>query len=244
MAMSTSGSRIDKGCSLRRPDRGIRALSLQVGLGRGVVHSTIQEFQPDFQLYLWRVHDMFYMMMSDNASASTGVSRLFLAVVPDAATAARMYRLAGILKRAYQFSGKPIEPDRLHVSLVFLGGLPDHAIATVCEAVAETRMQPFEVSFDRSVSFLGSAGSRPFVLMGDEGASGLMSLRQKLGATLTRAGLRRRANAPFTPHATLLYDSRRVDEHPIDPISWTVSEFVLIRSKNGHTHLARWPLRA
>jgi 2'-5' RNA ligase len=187
---------------------------------------------------------MFYMVMSDNASVSAGVSRLFLAVVPDAATAARMYRLAGILKRAYQFSGKPIEPDRLHVSLLFLGGLPDHVIGALGEAVADVRMPPFEVSFDRSVSFLGKAESRPFVLIGDEGTSGLMSLRQKLGVTLTRAGLRRRANAPFTPHVTLLYDPRRVDEHPIEPIAWTVGEFVLIHSMNGHTRLARWPLRA
>jgi hypothetical protein len=26
------------------------------------------------------------------------------------------------------------------------------------------------------------------------------------------------------------------------PICWTVSEFVLIQSNHGHTHLARWSL--
>jgi 2'-5' RNA ligase len=48
----------------------------------------------------------------------------------------------------------------------------------------------------------------------------------------------------FTPHVTLLYDKRSVEEQPIEPISWNVREFALIHSMNGHTHLARWPLRA
>jgi 2'-5' RNA ligase len=34
-----------------------------------------------------------------------------------------------------------------------------------------------------------------------------------------------------------------VEEYPIDPICWTVNEFVLIHSMHGHVHLARWPLR-
>ena len=42
---------------------------------------------------------------------------------------------------------------------------------------------------------------------------------------------------------TLWYSGEReVDEHPIEPIGWTVREFVLIHSLRGHTHLARWPL--
>jgi 2'-5' RNA ligase len=61
-------------------------------------------------------------------------------------------------------------------------------------------------------------------------------------AALTRRGMRRLANTNFTPHVTLLYDARDVDEYPIEPIGWTVKEFVLIRSLNGHEHLVRWPL--
>ena len=54
------------------------------------------------------------------------------------------------------------------------------------------------------------------------------------------AGVLKRAQ----PHVTLLYDARSVDEHPIQPIFWTVTEFVLIRSMKGHDYLGRWPLRA
>jgi 2'-5' RNA ligase len=65
-----------------------------------------------------------------------------------------------------------------------------------------------------------------------------------LGAALTRSGLRRVTNTNFTPHVTLLYDARSVDEHPIQPIDWTVTEVVLIRSMKGHAYLGRWLLRA
>jgi 2'-5' RNA ligase len=106
----------------------------------------------------------------------------------------------------------------------------------------DVRTEPFEVSFDRTASFRGRLGNRPFVLIGEKGLHRLQSFRQMLGAAMTRRGLRRLANTNFTPHVTLLYDARSVDEYPIEPIGWTVAEFVLVRSLNGHKHLVRWPL--
>jgi 2'-5' RNA ligase len=173
-----------------------------------------------------------------------GVDRLFLAVVPDASAAARIHHRAGILRRAHNLDGGLIEPERLHISLFFLGGLPQQSLRLAYEAAAEVRMQPFEVWFDRTVSFRGKPGSRPFVLFGDGGLQRLVSFRLLLGAALTRKGLRRRANTNFTPHVTLLYDAGEVAEYPIEPIGWTVSDFVLIHSEHGHDHLARWPLRS
>lgn len=91
-------------------------------------------------------------------------------------------------------------------------------------------------------AFGGGPGNRPFVLIGEKGLRRLQSFRQMLGAAMTRRGLRRLANTNFTPHVTLLYDARSVDEYPIEPIGWTITEFVLVRSLNGHEHLVRWPL--
>jgi len=155
--------------------------------------------------------------------ASSGSARLFLAAVPDPGTAERIHRLAGVLKRAHKFDGKLIVPERLHISLFFLGGLPERGILAAREAATELRTGPFEVSFDRTASFRGRAGSRPFVLIGENGLRRLESFRRMLGATLTRRGLRRAANTTFTPHVTLLYDARGADEYPIQPIFWTVS---------------------
>ena len=171
-------------------------------------------------------------------------NRLFLAAIPDAGTAARIHQLAGVLKRAHKFDGQLIAPRRLHVSLFFLGGLPEANVQTACEAAADIRTQPFEVSFDRTASFRGRTGNRPFVLIGENGLGRLLSFRRVLGAALTRRGLRRVANTNFMPHVTLLYDARSVEEHPIWPIFWTVTEFVLIHSMKGHDCLVRWPLQA
>jgi 2'-5' RNA ligase len=174
--------------------------------------------------------------------------QLFLAAVPNADTAERIYRLANALKRAHKFDGKIIEPDRLHISLFFLGGSPNPIARMACEAAAEVRAPPFEVLFDRSASFRGRPGNRPFVLLGDKGLDRLRSLRRTLGVAMARKGFRYLAKKDFTPHVTLLYAERNVEEYPIEPICWTVNEFVLIHSMHGHmhghVHLARWPLRA
>jgi 2'-5' RNA ligase len=177
-----------------------------------------------------------------DAYASSDSARLFLAAIPDAETAARIHRLADVLRRAHQFKGKLIEPARLHVSLFFLGGLPEQDIQAARMAAADVRIEPFEISFDRTASFRGKRGSRPFVLIGDSGLQRLVSFRRMLGEAMLRRGLRRVAHTNFTPHVTLLYDARSVEEYPVEPISWTVNEFVLIRSLRGHECLARWPL--
>ena len=178
--------------------------------------------------------------MDQNASR---IGRLFLAAVPDAAAAARMYRLACTLKHAHKFDGTVIEPERLHVSLFFLGELSQQIVRVTREAAAEVRAPPFEVSFDRSASFRGRPGNRPFVLVGDDGLERLKSFRRTLGIAMAKKGLRYLTKKDFTPHITLLYADRNVEEYPVEPIRWTVNEFVLVHSLHGHVHLARWPLR-
>jgi 2'-5' RNA ligase len=165
--------------------------------------------------------------------------RLFLGAVPDPVARAKIDRLSGILSLAHGFEGKTIEPDCLHVSLLFLGSSCEDLVRVVREAVAEVRMPRFDVAFDRTVSFRGKPGKSPFVLVGDNGCRPLKSLRQRLVAAF---GLNHLARRDFTPHVTLWYGQSAVDEYPIEPIGWTVREFVLIHSLNGHTHLARWQL--
>jgi 2'-5' RNA ligase len=179
--------------------------------------------------------------MDQNASIS---GWMFLAALPDAAAAARIYRLARVLRHAHKFNGNLIEPERLHISLFFLGELSQEIIRIASEAAAEVRMPAFDVVFDRSASFSGRPGNRPLVLIGDDGMDRLKSLRRTFGVALAMKGLKYPANRDFTPHVTLLYADRTVEEYPIEPISWTVNEFALIHSKRGHIHLARWPLRS
>ena len=170
---------------------------------------------------------------------------MFLAVLPDVATAMRIHRLAIVLKRAHRFTGKLIQPERLHVSLFFLGGLHEDVSCAALEAIGIIRMPAFKVCFDLTASFGGRPGGRPFVLWGSDGLSEIKSFRRELAIELMRGGLSRQASTKFEPHITLMYDGRIVQEYPLaEPIAWTVSEIVLIRSKDGHTRLATWRLRA
>jgi len=177
--------------------------------------------------------------MYANAS-ETG--RLFLAVLLDADTSAKIYRMAEIIKRAHNFRGQLTARDRLHVTLFPLSGLPEPFVQTACEAIDEVRAASFDVSFDRTISFRGRAGSRPFVLAGESGLRRLKSFRRSVAAAMMRKGLLFMSRRDFTPHVTLLFDDRAVEENPFGPIRWTVRDIVLIRSLRGHAHLARWRL--
>ena len=166
--------------------------------------------------------------------------RLFLAAVPDVDAAAKIHRVAGILKQAHRFTRNLIPRECLHVSLIFLGRGSKQLLRDAREAVAGVKMTPFEVSFDRTASFCGREGNYPFVLVGGDTLDRMKSLGHALGAAIAESGMARRARRDFTPHVTLLYGDRAVEEYPVAPIRWTVNEFVLIHSLKGHRHVARW----
>jgi RNA 2',3'-cyclic 3'-phosphodiesterase len=120
---------------------------------------------------------------------NTNSGRLFLAAVPDADTARRIHRLAGAL-------------------IFFLGELPERVARIASEVAAEVRAPPFQVLFDRSVTFRGKPRNQPFVLTGDHGLDRLKSFRRTLGVAMSSKGWRDLAKKEFTPHVTLLYAER------------------------------------
>ena len=170
---------------------------------------------------------------------------LFFALFPDAAAAARIGGLTRRLRDAHALSAAPHAADRLHVSLHGIGeypAFPKEIAAGAIAAAASVALPPFEIAFDRALSFSGKPGRLPLVLRSHDGFAGVMALQQALGAALAKAGL---AARPSTPHLTLLYDVRRVEEQPIDPVGWTVRDFVLVHSLLGQTRyipLGKWPL--
>jgi 2'-5' RNA ligase len=179
--------------------------------------------------------------------AAPPTDSLFLALFPDAAAATRAAELAHHLRTRYGLNGKPLPAGRLHVSLLDLGeyaGLPKNIVATGCAAAAGVAAPPFDVSFDRAMSFSGKPGSLPLVLRGN-GVVQLTAFQRALGVTMQKAGLGR-AKPQYTPHMTLLYGERRIGEQPVETIEWTVREFVLVHSRLGQTKylpLGRWALR-
>lgn len=167
--------------------------------------------------------------------------RLFLAVLPDEQTRARIAEKARHLRLSHGLTGKGVRPDHFHVTLCHAGdgiGLAPDVVDRVKERVAGVTMPSFRVCFDRAGSFRNGA----LVLRGDDGILGLEILQQRLSDALDDAPRRARA---FTPHVTLLRDGYRVPEQDIEPIEWAVREIVLVHSLLGrteHRHLARWSL--
>lgn len=174
--------------------------------------------------------------------------RLFFAIFPDAACAARIARLAQDLRLQLGLNGNPFRTERFHVTLNFLGdfsGVPHDVVAMAATAAAAVATAPFEVAFDRASSFGGKSGGRPFVLRGGEGIAALTRFQRALGVSLTKAGLAAEKERHYTPHLTLLYDDRTIAERAVETIRWTVHEFVLVHSLLGrsqYTPLERWPL--
>jgi RNA 2',3'-cyclic 3'-phosphodiesterase len=168
---------------------------------------------------------------------------LFFSIFPDQAAAVRIANTSEHFRRAYGLKGAPLLTDRFHVTVQGLGnydGLPRSAVAKAIEAGAAVTSMPFEVAFDRITSF---AGSDALVLCGGDGVDGIVMFHHALGVAMRKSGLS--AGAQFTPHITLLYDGRRVEEQFIEPIRWTVRDFVLVHSLRGrtmHIPLERWHL--
>lgn len=172
--------------------------------------------------------------------------RIFLAALPDAATANRIHALAETLRREHGFTGNLILPEHLHVTLFHLGdwaALPEEIVNLANGAASQVRVPAFDVTFKRAESFRNSTGVYPFVLTGDKAQ--WRTLHEALRAMLASTGLGGATRGDFEPHITLTYDSVRVKPHAIEPVTWTVSDFVLIHSvlgKTTHNHLGRWPL--
>lgn len=176
----------------------------------------------------------------------------FLALKLDASLADRIPGIVEELGLKYDFSGKLRPAHVWHVTLQDLGE-EDNISEQVLEAVAAACEELARIAYAFKVTF-SSANSdvvktRPgepqsLVLAGDQDqVLELQRFNRALGKRLKSH--RVSAKQENRPHITLLYGSPDLQE-PIEPVSWTVSEFVLIRSHLGltkHETLGRWTLR-
>jgi 2'-5' RNA ligase len=105
-------------------------------------------------------------------------------------------------------------------------------------------MPPISICLDAAMSYRGSDA---FVLRDADGAAGvngIRALRTALGCALADRGFR--PSPKYDPHMTLSYDPRqRAEPVAVEPISFQVAEFALVKSHVGFTRhevLRTWPL--
>jgi 2'-5' RNA ligase len=172
--------------------------------------------------------------------------RLFFAIRPLPDVAPAIENLGEKLARAHRLKGQRIARERLHSTLLPVVGRPplEDIMARAKRAGARVRSPRFAVSWEWSQSFDCGAGRHPLVLAGGEGLAKLTAFQKRLRAAMAEEGFA--VPSGFTPHVTLLWADRAVEENPIAPIQWEVTEFVLTLSPQGlshHIHVDRWPLQ-
>jgi RNA 2',3'-cyclic 3'-phosphodiesterase len=182
--------------------------------------------------------------------ASPISAELYFLTFPNAPTAEQIAGLARSALRECGLKGRPLQTSRFHVSLHHLAEYdPQQSLKTFAlkgrAAAATVRTSPFAVMFNRIESFSSRNGRYPLVLRGDDGVVGLEMFHRSLGMAMRFMGLKARLHC--TPHLTLSYGDRRIKEHFVEPVSWTVREFWLILSLHGiskYVPLGRWKLDA
>jgi len=170
----------------------------------------------------------------------------FFAVLPPPAVAQSIHTLGHQLRRSIGLRGKPIGPDRYHITLCgtgVFGEVPFETIELLKQIGATIQDPVFDVFFDLTAAFSGSYGKRSLVLTASDTLPALLALQTRLHDAMLGANLP--VDERFNPHITLLYDKRPAPRIEIRRLSFTVLEFVLIRSVHGtsrHEHLAHWSL--
>lgn len=171
----------------------------------------------------------------------SSMSRLFFALWPDDETRHTLLRINNSLKTK---GFNPIQPNNLHVTLVFLGQVDKDTELQIKELVAAIAPHPFQLTFDKL-----SHWSRPQILCltspqptPEEGIK-LVSDLSKIAAD---CGLQTDTR-PYTPHITLARHARYLPESIIEPLVWRAETFCLVEScseSGGVCYKVRqqWPL--
>jgi 2'-5' RNA ligase len=173
---------------------------------------------------------------------SDAPTRLFFALVPDAAVRARLDALARETVRLT--GGRTSAPDTLHLTVVFVGTVPASAVDAVREAGDAVAWEAYELSIDTLGAFAraGIAWAAP-KRVPEALARSNRDLVQALAARRVATETR-----PYRPHVTLVRRCLSTVDAPIDPpIAWRVDGAVLMSSRllsegARYQPLARYPV--
>jgi 2'-5' RNA ligase len=113
---------------------------------------------------------------------------------------------------------KWVEPENLHVTLLFLGEVDDREIPSVCSAVAEcgARQPAFQMTIERTGCFPNARRPRILWIGVGQGTQELCAMHDALESPLLELGCYRREERPYTPHITL---GRVKSDRPTDKLA-------------------------
>ena len=151
--------------------------------------------------------------------------RLFLALWPDEAVTGALD--AAGLEAQRLCGGRRMRRDTLHLTLAFIGYVPEARLAGLVEALGAVAGEAFRLDLDR----LGYWRHNQIVWAGcAERPAALDRLVADLRGSLAALGLPV-DGTPFVPHVSLLRKAAQAGALPdLGPISWAVAGFVLVES--------------
>lgn len=159
----------------------------------------------------------------DGKPAST---RLFLALWPDPALRHQLKEWRDAW--AWPKGASPVDPDKLHVTLHFLGALPSERLPALLEGFA-VPFEPFQLVLDCAALWHNGIA----VLEPSAPPPELLALHQRLSGALSALGLAPESRT-YRPHATM---ARRaggaVAPKGCPPVLWQARGFALVESKDG-----------
>lgn len=178
-----------------------------------------------------------------NPETAASPARLFFALWLPPEIARTLHRQAGGI--VGKSGGRLMREESLHVTLAFLGEVPEARLPALQAIAADLELPRVPVRLDR----LGFWKHNHIVWAGcSETAPELSALAGGLQRALLPAGFLD-AERAVTPHVTLLRKAAHPGELPVLPAQeWTAGEFVLARSwrterGSAYEPVARWPLR-
>jgi 2'-5' RNA ligase len=173
---------------------------------------------------------------------ATATQRLFFALWPDPRARAQLASLAREV--ALESGGRPTLPDRLHLTLAFVGEQPAIRVDSLSRLGGLIRARDFVLALNRIGGFprTGIAWLGASAVQAELGA-----LHTELTGVLRSRGFPIEAR-PYAPHLTLARHSTTVVERTLhQPISWRANSFSLVASEPGgdgpaYRTIGAWPL--
>lgn len=167
-------------------------------------------------------------------------ARLFFALWPDAALCRSLLPLVQPLHGT--LAARWIKPANYHITLAFLGAVPQACIPPLTALAGGLPFAPCELSLQRlecwpRAQVLCLTATPPPALL--DLVSGLNTVAGQLGLPVE--------HRPFLPHLTLARRvRRRLPPQAITPLAWPLRDFCLVESRlnttgSSYTVLQRWP---
>ena len=154
--------------------------------------------------------------------AKQAVHKLFFALWPDEDVRQDLVRLQQPVR------GRLIPPEKLHLTMAFLGQQPAAALPVLLDILHATHVPPLQLTVDCYGYF-----KRPQIAWAGMSAvpAGLLAAQGELMSRLEAAGFSAATHGEFKPHITL---AREAKEAPAEfsgvPVVWNVQGLVLVES--------------